>query len=239
MEGGFCRQLSAGFVSVHYSLKLLTNFSFLPFQFFTESFALRYSAFRCPSTCIGGVGNFIIQTEQWLHNHYRTRRPLKASTIYSTAIYTRSMPRSKSRYDARHESPYTNEKKSKEPSLLDQIFCFGDDLIDMIDQLVLDSYAETVTSSVGEEDSRIDDGIDTVLEKYEKFIRPKEKKDETRVDYSVGGDESAAREDIDGVSPRLKRPVKQNHARAKPEDDYLHQIRRKKEIAIAGDLYEM
>lgn len=142
------------------------------------------------------------------------------------------MPRSKASYDVKHESPHINEKESKEPSLLGH-------LIDTIDQLVLDSYAETVTSSVGEEDSRIDDGIDTVLEKYEKFIRPKEKKNETRVDYSVGGDESAAREDIDGVSPRLKRPVKQNHARAKPEDDYLHQIRRKKENAIAGDLYEM
>ena len=148
------------------------------------------------------------------------------------------MPRSKSSYDVKYESPHINEKESKEPSLLGH-------LIDTIDQLVLDSYAESVTSSVGEEDSRIDDGIDTVLEKYEKLIRPKEKKNETRVDYSVGGDESAAREDesrndvIDGVSRRLKRPKKQNDARAKPEDDYLHQIRRKKENAIAGDLYEM
>ena len=152
---------------------------------------------------------------------------------------------SMSKYDVRHDSPHINEKEGKEPSLLDQLLPFGDDLsylVNTIDQLVLASYEETVVSDLGEEDSRIDDGIDTVLAEYEKLIRLKKKKNETRVDYSVASEVTSVREDeysIDGVSRRLERPVKQNDARAKPEDDYLHQIRRKKENAIAGDLYEM
>ena len=198
--------------------------------------------------------------------------------------------------DVSNDSPHINEKEGKEPSLLDQLLPFGDDLIGKIDQLVLASYAEAVTSDLREEESTTDDGIDTVLAEFEKLIRLKEKKKETRddesvasdkysvspilkrllkekkketrddesvasdkysvspilkrllkekkndtrVDYSVGDDESVA-SDKYSVSPILKRLLKENNARArvKPEDDYLHLIRRNKENAIVGDLYEI
>ena len=170
--------------------------------------------------------------------------------------------------DVSNDSPHINEKEGKEPSLLDQLLPFGDDLIGKIDQLVLASYAEAVTSDLREEESTTDDGIDTVLAEFEKLIRLKEKKNETRddesvasdkysvspilkrllkekkndtrVDYSVGDDESVA-SDKYSVSPILKRLLKENNARArvKPEDDYLHLIRRNKENAIVGDLYEI
>lgn len=116
------------------------------------------------------------------------------------------MPRSKSRYDARHESPYTNEKKSKEPSLLDQIFCFGDDLIDMIDDSLGLSNEETMTSSLREEDS-------TVLSTLEQSIKSNENENETELSAATSlGEEEDSR----------------NDRWAEPEDNYLQRNLRNK-----------
>lgn len=118
------------------------------------------------------------------------------------------MPRSKSRYeyDARHQSPYINEKKNKEPSFLDQLFCFGDDLIDMIDDSLGLSNEETATSSLREEDS-------TVLSTLEQSIKSYENEHETELSAATSlGEEEDSR----------------NDRWAEPEDNYLQRDLRNK-----------
>eukprot|EP00986_Skeletonema_menzelii_P012223 scaffold6638_cov120-Skeletonema_menzelii.AAC.4 len=139
------------------------------------------------------------------------------------------MSRSKSSNVARHESPYINARKNKEPSLLDQLLCFGDDLMDTIDEsLGLSSYEDSVTSSSGEDSTN--DGKDTVLERYEKSIRSKEKMNDEETEASEVTslvEEESRNDDTDEVSPRRKRSkkkmTKKNEARVDPEGNYLHQ----------------
>ena len=140
------------------------------------------------------------------------------------------MSRSKSSNVARHESPYIKARKNKEPSLLEQLLCFGDDLMDTIDEsLGLSSYEDSVTSSLAEEDST-NDGKDTVLARYEKSIRSKEKMNDEETEASEVTslvEEESRNDDNDEVSPRRKRSkkkmMKKNEARVDPEGNYLHQ----------------